>query len=551
MGDGRIVIVGCDALAVAVCKELAVSAARPVTILWDEADDLAGRVMKCGGSFVARSGDERESLLAAGILDASVIVAITDNDHVNLQFALQARDANPGIRIVLRQFNRRLGRKIEENLDNSAAISLSSHAAATYAAAAMDSSCYFVIQFPDIDCPLAGFFTRSAASAGLAGVAARDVLARSGQVLLCVGDDVRFDRERVLQNEDLLTTFGPVLARRAAVAPARPRLRERAASALRILRRLDPVARRAMLVALVSFTLGSLFFARALHLDTLTAAYFALTTMTTTGYGDISPRAAGPAGIIVAMCLMLGGIVFSGIFIAMLSAGFTQARYDAVQGLRRITHGGHVIVCGAGNVGSRVLEFLVRLGCRVVVVEQSPRPEIIEGSRERRYELLTGDAARDETLDLCNVQEAVALIALTNSDTMNLEVALGARARATDPAMPVVLRVQHETFERSVRAHFKFGLTYGTAALGAPAIAGLALSAGARGYVGIGGQAYEIVESSGGDAAPGSIALAAWRTGTLRLLERLEDASPGENVLRLVPLLRTERSVRSSNEHVI
>jgi hypothetical protein len=78
---------------------------------------------------------------------------------------------------------------------------------------------------------------------------------------------------------------------------------------------------------------------------------------------------------------------------------------------------------------SRVIEFLQMLGQSVVVIDPVPDAEIVEQSRVRSVELLTGDATRDGTLELCNLPMARALIALTSSDTTNLEVALGARRR--------------------------------------------------------------------------------------------------------------------------
>lgn len=549
IGDERIVIVGGDALALRVCHELASMARRRVTVLWDRDEDLAARVMRCGAAFAARTGDERDSLLAAGILDATVVIALSEDDHVNLQFALLARNENPRIRIVLRQFNRTLGRKLEENLPHSAVISLSSHSAATYAAAAMGRGCYHGIQFPDIDGPLFGFFKRSAQSAGVAGCSASEARERLGVRLVAVGEALSFDPAQTLAPDSVLTLFGPVAPLLRAAGSSKRRGARRSEGLLRALRQLDPVARAAIGAVLLVFAVGSVFFAHALRLDALGAAYFTLSTMTTTGYGDISPRAAGPAGEVGAMLLMSAGLIFGGIFIAMLSASFTQARYDAVQGLRRISIGGHVILCGAGNVGSRVLEFLLGLGCRVVVVEQSPRPEIVEGSRERRYALLTGNAANDATLDLCNIEDAVALVALTNSDTMNLEVALGARAR--NAALPIVMRVLNETFARSVQQHLGIDYTFGTAALAAPAIVGLALSPGARGRVRIGASEYAIAESlqhEGSQArpAPDCIPLALWRDGRAFCIERFEEAQPSERVLHLEPIAQVAEP--SANE---
>ena len=63
----------------------------------------------------------------------------------------------------------------------------------------------------------------------------------------------------------------------------------------------------------------------------------------------------------------------------------------------------------------------------IVVVEVSPRPETVEASRDRHFDLLTGRrhaGLHDRTVQH---QHAVALVAITENDTMNLEVALGAR----------------------------------------------------------------------------------------------------------------------------
>ena len=541
-------IVGGDTLALRVCAELAAAACGRVVVLWHRDEDLCARVEHLGATFAARRGDERESLLAAGVRDAAAVVALTEDDHTNLHFVLTARDENPKIRVVLRQFNRALGRKIEENLNDSSVVSLSSHVAATYAAAAADPDCFYGVQFPDIDGPLAGFSSLSAAEAGVGGCRVDEAQDRLDARILAVAGDVSPDGARPLGAEERLVLFGRVRVR-PHERPRRWRWRVRF-EPRRLLRGFDRVVRNVLIASVLCAVAGSLAFASLLHLDPLTAAYFVITTMTTTGYGDISPLGAGTAGKLAAMALMLAGLIFSGIFIALLSSGFTQARYDAVQGLRRITHGGHIVVCGAGNVGSRVIDFLTKLGCRVVAVERAPRPEIVEGSRDGRFELLTGDAARDTTLALCNIEEAIGLIALTNGDTENLEVALGARAR--NPSLHIVMRVQQETFERSVSAHFKLEHTYGTAPLMAPVLAGLAFSPGMRGRVEIAKRAFDIVEmrrsaDAAAPKAPGCIPLAVWRDGAFVPLRRFKDTAIGELVLFLLPRAQVP-AARASEE---
>ena len=145
-------------------------------------------------------------------------------------------------------------------------------------------------------------------------------------------------------------------------------------------------------------------------------------------------------------------------------------------------------MCGAGSIGSGVIELLLGFDMPLVVVEATPDPAMVERARDLGFDLLTGDASRDDTLDLCNLNSAHSLIALTNYDTLNLEIALGARAR--NPNMPIVLRIAEASFAASIARHFDFRTTYSAAALAAPAFAGLARAPGARGRITLGGQEF-------------------------------------------------------------
>ena len=166
--------------------------------------------------------------------------------------------------------------------------------------------------------------------------------------------------------------------------------------------------------------------------------------MTTTGYGDLTPDRSKPFDVVAAMLLMLSGIILTGLFIAFGASLLTRVHWVTMQGLRPVHRRGHIVVCGAGSIGTGVIELLLALDKRLVVIELAPDTTIVERARERQFDLLTGDASRDTTLDLCNLGAAHSLIALTNVDTLNLEIALGARAR--NPTMPIVLRIAEASF---------------------------------------------------------------------------------------------------------
>jgi Trk K+ transport system NAD-binding subunit len=308
------------------------------------------------------------------------------------------------------------------------------------------------------------------------------------------------------------------------------------ARAARTLKRADPVLKWYVISALSIFAGATLIFARLLNVDVLSAAYFVTTTITTTGYGDITPKGGGVVAEVAAIVLMFLGLAITGTFIALLTSQLTKMQWVTVQGLRRIRRTGHVVVCGAGNVGSRVIEYLLALDREIVVVEVTPRPETVEASRDRHFDLLTGDATLDSTIELCSVKQAVALVAITENDTMNLEVALGARGR--NPNIQVVMRVVEEAFAASVRNHFGFNTTFAPAMLAAPAFAGLAFSGGARGRVRVGGLAFDIREEehhARDPLPPGAIPLCATNEYGVTFESTADAIAFGQRVLFLVP----------------
>ena len=292
-------------------------------------------------------------------------------------------------------------------------------------------------------------------------------------------------------------------------------------------------------------------FRSAFQTHWLTAAYFVLSTMTTTGYGDMTPDRSNVIDVIMAMILMLSGIVFTGVFIAFAASMLTRAQWVRAQGLRRVRRRGHIVVCGAGSIGAGVIELLLGFDKPLVVVEATPDPAMVERARDRGFDLLTGDASRDDTLDLCNLDAAHSLIALTNFDTLNLEIALGARAR--NPNMPIVLRIAEASFAASIARHFDFRTTYSAAALAAPAFAGLARMPGARGRITLDGQEFAIGEyrlrgEAGARPPQGAIPIAVAREKGLALIHDFSGIGPGDRVLALIPLVQFEQDAVLSVE---
>lgn len=541
-----IIVVGGDALALGTARELCAAADRRVVVLWPEDAEFAAAVEGTGARFVAGRPESHEGLVRAGVHQAGAILALSRDDQLNLQAALRARDANPDIRIVLRQFNRALAAKIEQNLADCSVLSLARHSAATYAAAALDATCFRAMQFPERDGVLTGFAVRLAERDDIAGQSVAAAELALGLRIVAIDGDCNCAGDRDIPPGARLTVFGKIealltTAPRQSKPHRRLSLIGRAGRALHRghwhLHRPDPYFAGLAAGTLALFLGATWHFRESFQTGWLTAAYFVMSTLTTTGYGDITPHRNDLVDVLMAMALMLSGTVITGIFIAVAAARLTRAQWVWMQGLRPIQRRGHIVVCGCGNIGADVIDFLLDFDRPIVVIEPEPDAALIERARDRGFDLLTGDASRDDTLDLCNLGAAHSLVALTNSDTLNLEIALGARAR--NPGLPIVLRIAEAEFAASIARHFAFETTFSVAALAGPVFAGLSRGPEARGRIAFGERDFAVVETRIGEAAlpEGAVALAAADgEGSVEPVRDTAGLMPGAGVLALVPL---------------
>lgn len=544
-----ILVVGGDKLALRVTEELCATAGHRVALVWTQDQEIADFVHRCGAEFLALPPNDFDSLRAAGALEAASIMALSDDDRLNLQVALKARDLNPKIRVVLRQFNRQLGRKIAQNLPDCSVVSLSGHAAATFAACAIDRSVFYAVQFPDLDGPLVAFARRPASVFGeTIGQTIGDLEAAHGVRIVGYNGLDFFVPGIIPRPEDEVVLFGDI-ATLEALVPKRHVVEERKSihDVLRAVpgqlavayRRLDPIIKMVAVIAAVLTVVFSVYFQFVLKKDIITSLYFVLTTMTTTGYGDITPLDKGAIPMLVSTAMMIIGVVFSGIFIAFMAEGFSRAQYVATQGVRKLNHKDHIIVVGTGQVGTRVIDYLVELRQKVVVIDPNPDPTIVDRVRNHDFTLLTGDGTREEVLQMCNLPQAQSIVALTGNETANLEVVLG--ARAINPDLPVVMRVQDETFARLIEHQFSLDRSFSTSELSAPGFAGLSRFPGTRGRIAYGDETYNVGERLQGEVpqpppAQDCIPLCVWREGALLLINDFGQMKPFDRLLFLVPL---------------
>jgi voltage-gated potassium channel len=135
----------------------------------------------------------------------------------------------------------------------------------------------------------------------------------------------------------------------------------------------------------------------------------------------------------------------------------------------------HVVLCGLGHLGFRVLEQLLLSGVEVVCIERDRESRLVAQAKSMGVAVLVRDMTEDQALIDAGVKVARAIVAATNDDIANLEVALD--SRRINPKIRVILRLFDQHLAAKVSDALTLDAAFSSSSLAAPVVAGLALGA--------------------------------------------------------------------------
>ena len=138
------------------------------------------------------------------------------------------------------------------------------------------------------------------------------------------------------------------------------------------------------------------------------------------------------------------------------------------------TFSDHVVVCGVGRVGYRVLLQLLDAGYEVVAVDIDGASEFAATVARLKVPFMVGDARDPDVLRAAGVARARGLIAAINDDLKNIEIALTARRR--HPELPTVMRIFNRELDVNLERRFGRNSAFSSSALAAPTFAAAAVS---------------------------------------------------------------------------
>ena len=184
----------------------------------------------------------------------------------------------------------------------------------------------------------------------------------------------------------------------------------------------------------------------------LDSLYVSAQTVTTVGYGDLTPQTR--SGRLFATVFMMFGV---GIVLYCLTTAvhsIVQSELVATFGQRRLSRKmsklrNHFIICGAGRVGSHLVRDLKRSGELFLVIERDPLK--VAELTDQGVAVLVRDATMEESLRDAGVEHARGLAACLPDDADNVYVVL--TARDLNAHLHIVARAAEEPAEvKLVRA---------------------------------------------------------------------------------------------------
>lgn len=162
--------------------------------------------------------------------------------------------------------------------------------------------------------------------------------------------------------------------------------------------------------------------------DFFDAVYWSLVTVSTVGYGDITPKST--PGMLITMVLIVLGVAVLAFLTSIIVSAFSEKLnelkenrvFAEIEKMRE-----YILICGYGRVGEVVAKMLNDDGERLVIVDTDE--EKIELVKSRGMKGICGDASKSKLLQDLGVGDNVTqVICATDSDEMNIFITLTARS---------------------------------------------------------------------------------------------------------------------------
>jgi len=157
------------------------------------------------------------------------------------------------------------------------------------------------------------------------------------------------------------------------------------------------------------------------------AIYWAIVTISTVGYGDITPHTIG--GRLVAIALIISGIGALSFFTSIIVAAFNE-KMHVLRENRTYAELNHyhqfIIICGFGRVGQEVAKQLTQDKRQFIIIDKNK--ENVKRAHNKNILAIHDDASNNKVLLNAGInQGATTILCTTGSDVANVYITLSSR----------------------------------------------------------------------------------------------------------------------------
>lgn len=497
-----------------------------------------------------------EVLKAAGIDNSRAILIVTSDESTNVECAIAVRRLNPDIQIILRSSRHSLNTLLERQLGKFVALDATELPAMTFALAGLGDDTISVFnvgrhrfrvteRFVSAGDPIfdqqpvqqlhrgrlrlldLNPVERPQQPLGWATTASSVFHRWQPHVRVVAGDRVAYievvnEPETTEQRNNPLASLQHWLEEWRS-GDWRRRLRNWRQSSEQSLGRVVAIALLTALILwmsgtlLLKFTVSSITWVRAISLGAI---------LLLGGYGDVFGgfTPSGVPGWVQLVCLMIALasiLVVLGV-LGLLADQLLSSRFDFLQKRPSLPRSNHIVVIGLGRIGRKVTSLLQDLNQPLIAIDtQLTHPELFT-----QVPLLIGNVV--EELSAANLATAKSLIAVTNDQMLNLEVALLAAEKnlGGQHLFSPVVRTRSQAFSDNLGALMPQARAFCPYALSAEAFAGAAFGESILGLFRLAGQTILITEYQieAGDTLSGKqISQVSYGYGVVPILRETRD----------------------------
>jgi Trk K+ transport system NAD-binding subunit len=346
------------------------------------------QIKRSGNLFF--SGDARDDnvLIESGIQNAKAILTLTNDDHVNLSIAVDAKKLNPAIKIISRIYDTELGNLVSRAFDIDQVFSTSELAA-----------------------PI---FSENISHQKILG---KFKLGEKSYVVTETSNKPKKQMMTLYETHDINLVAKPVKTRKSK------------SSLFKFNRYIfrNPVYgffSRFLVILFFIILFSTLLLSYAMPLSLTNAVYFVIATITSVGYGDINFLHTTDALKYFGCLLMLTGTTILAVLFSTITEMIILKRLPNIAGGFPVPKKDHVIVIGANRVGTRIMNHLIADSIPTVVIEDVVRFPV---DISRQTSVVNGNPSSINTLSSANIKNAKAVVAVTEDDIKNLSIGLAAK----------------------------------------------------------------------------------------------------------------------------